>query len=100
MTATARIWRLQVFGTKGWAHMRSHEILDVHLIGDELKTKIYPEIDIEHAELEAFAKAALGGAPYPLSSHDAIHNIAVFEAVLASASSNADQVDVDRSTSN
>ena len=98
LTATAHIWRLQVFGTKGWAHMRSQEIMDVCLIGEELKTRTYPATDIERAELEAFAIAAAGGAPYPLSSEDAIHNMAVFDAVLASAASDAERVEVDRSS--
>ncbi len=98
LTATAHIWRLQVFGTKGWAHMRSQEIMDVCMIGEELKTRRYPATDIERAELEAFAIAAAGGAPYPLSSQDAIHNMAVFDAVLASAANDAERVDVDRSS--
>ena len=97
LTATAHIWRLQVFGTKGWAHMRAHEIMDVCLIGEELKTRTYPATDIERAELEAFAQAASGGEPYPLSSHDAVHNMAVFDAVLASAAKDAERVEVDRS---
>ena len=98
LTATPHIWRLQVFGTKGWAHMRSQEIMDVCMIGEELKTRRYPATDIERAELEAFAIAAAGGAPYPLSSQDAIHNMAVFDAVLASAASDAARIDVDRSS--
>lgn len=98
LTATSRIWRLQVFGTKGWAHMRSHEIMDVCFVGEDPKTRSYPITDIERAELEAFAMAVAGSQPYPISAHDAIHNMAVFDAVLASAAEEGGLVAVDRSS--
>lgn len=82
---TRRQWRLQVFGTDGWASMRDHHLLDVYLADDILRTTTYPVIDIEQAELEAFAGAIAGGAAYPLPLDQAAHGAAVLEALLTSA---------------
>ena len=46
-----------------------------------------PAYDVNRAELEAFAAAAAGGAPFPISHQQMIHGVAVTEAVLASARS-------------
>lgn len=86
MVATSRQWRLQVFGTKGWAHMRDHHILDVSMADAAPETTTFPIIDAERAELEAFAAAAAGQAPYPVTLEEAVHGIAILEAVIASSS--------------
>jgi predicted dehydrogenase len=85
VVTTRRQWRLQVFGTDGWAAMRDHHLLDVYLADDVLRTTTYPAIDIEQAELEAFARAITGAAAYPLPLDQAAHGAAVLEALLASA---------------
>ncbi len=94
IAATARIWRIQVFGTKGWAHMRDHEVMDVSLIGGKTETRSFPKVDIERAELEAFARAVAGEAAYPLPADEAIHGVAVLEAVIASAAGDCARVAV------
>ena len=86
LVATARQWRLQVFGTKGWAQLRDHHVLDVCLIDQqEPTTETYPQTDIERAELQAFARACRGGAPYPVTLKEAVHGIAVQDAIIESA---------------
>ncbi|MBM3573234.1 MAG: Gfo/Idh/MocA family oxidoreductase [Alphaproteobacteria bacterium] len=97
VTVTARIWRIQVFGTKGWAHMRSQDTLDVSLVVNSDKpphSYHFPPIDIERAELEAFADAVAGGSAYPLPWDEAIHGIAALEAIIASARRGGDEVAV------
>jgi len=90
LCATARQWRLQVFGTLGWAQMRDHHIFDTCLIEQgQAITKIYPETDIEAAELQAFAQACQNGAPYPVTLAEAVHGIAVQDAIIESARSSA-----------
>jgi len=42
----------------------------------------FDRVDIEKAELETFAEAAGGGAPYPVPWEDIIHATAVLEAVI------------------
>ena len=49
--------------------------------------KEFPKTDIEHAELAAFAAAVNGGPAYPLPVEDAIHGVAVFEAMIGAAAS-------------
>lgn len=87
LVATARQWRLQVFGTKGWAQLRDHHVLDVCFIDQqEASTKKYPHTDIEHAELQAFAQACHGNAAYSVTLEEAVHGIAVQDAIIESAS--------------
>jgi predicted dehydrogenase len=85
LAATAPIWRLQVFGSKGWAEMRGETRLEVDLIDGKPSATDYPVIDKERAELEAFARAVAGEAPYPLPPAEAIHGVAVLEAIIRSA---------------
>ncbi len=87
LSATASLWRLQVFGSKGWAEIRDERRLEVRLIGVESKVVDYPFFDTRRAELEAFAVAARGGPAYPLPVDQAIHGVAVFEAITRSAMS-------------
>lgn len=87
LTATGSIWRLQVFGSKGWAEIRDERRLEVRLIDAQSEIIDYPPFDTRRAELEAFAVAVEGGPAYPLPVDQAIHGIAVFEAVTRSAAS-------------
>ena len=38
ITATPRLWRIQVFGSKGWAHMRDPQTIDVRRPEGEVET--------------------------------------------------------------
>lgn len=86
LCASPRQWRIQVFGTLGWAHLRDHHLLDT-CFGDQLhaETQIYSETDIEFAELQAFAEACQNGANYPVTLEEAVHGIAVQDAIIESA---------------
>ena len=94
ITATQRLWRIQVFGSKGWAHVRAPEVMDVHLLEAEPETRTFPAVDIERAELEAFAAAVAGAAAYPITADEAVHGVAVFEAIVASAARRGELVEV------
>jgi predicted dehydrogenase len=83
--ATPRDWRIQVLGDKGWAEMRGHEKLTTSMRGGSEEVTSYDVMDIERAELEAFANACTGGEPYPIPWSDIIHATAVLEAVVTSA---------------
>ena len=74
--------------------MRDHEVLDVCGLAGGVETRVYDPVDIEHAELEAFARAAQGEAPYPVPLEDSIHGIAVLEAIARSAAHDAALVPV------
>jgi predicted dehydrogenase len=83
--ATPRAWRLSVYGTKGWAHLPDQNTMLVSVKDGEVETRQFPPCDIERAELEAFAAAVAGEAPYPVPLDEVVHGIGVFEAVVASA---------------
>jgi len=83
---TAPVWFLRVMGDGGWATVRGYDRLAVRRMGEEKETsERFEKLDIERAELEAFAEAAGGGAPYPLSVADAIRGTALLEAIVQSA---------------
>jgi predicted dehydrogenase len=85
IAATPRLWRVQVFGDKAWAEMWGQEKLVVGREGVAHEHIRFEPVDIERAELEAFAAAVAGGPAYPLSLEEAVHSAAVFEAVAAGA---------------
>ena len=90
MFQTAPVWFLRVSGNQGWAEVRDFHRLANHKIGGAKENlEKFAKTDIERAELEAFAKAAAGKAPYPLSPDDAVHGTAVFEAVVKSVKTGA-----------
>jgi predicted dehydrogenase len=79
--ATATYERTTVFGSKGWAEIRHGEEFTFQPIEGETITANYPESGPEKAELEAFAAAVTGERPFPVSVDDAVHSVAVLEAV-------------------
>ena len=92
--ATAECWRMQVFGSKGWAtvgsipHLHTWS-LTTCMVNAQPTVIDYPQQSTERAELDAFAGAIEGGAPYACPPEDAIHGVAVLEAIVKSARSGA-----------
>ncbi len=90
--ATAECWRLQVFGSTGWAkagsipHLHTWS-LTTCMINAQPTVIDYPQQSTERAELEAFADAIEQGAPLACPPEDAIHGVAVLEAIVRSAQS-------------
>ncbi len=85
IAATSPEWRMQIFGSKGWVELRDDSQLQARMLDSEPETIDFGRFDKERAELEAFADAICGTAPYPLPLDQAIHGIAVFEAIAHSA---------------
>jgi predicted dehydrogenase len=88
--ATAESWRLQVFGSKGSVEMGDMWHLHTwsmkrNMIDAGMDTVTFPALSTERAELEAFADAITDGRPLPVPYDDAIHGVAVLEAVVRSA---------------
>ncbi len=94
--ATAVGYRLAVFGSRGCAELLTPQ-LDFHFTPTPeampagRHAQPAPEV-IEHrgfnallAELDAFAAAIRGGAPYPLPPEEVLHGVAAFEAIVQSA---------------
>jgi predicted dehydrogenase len=105
MTATGPGFSFQVFGSKGWVRLEgvthvagaSSEERRTRLFGNcrfqpvkgPLQTWQAETIDLPRVTLEAFADAAEGRAPYPITLEEAIHGSAVTEAIIRSAKSGA-----------
>ena len=95
--ATAETWRLQVFGSNGWAEVGDVE----HLTTWQLKvcfidrgnitvkqkpqTLSFPQTSTERAELEHFAQAVKAGRRLAVPGGDEVHNVAVLDAIVRSA---------------
>ncbi len=95
--ATAETWRMQVFGSKGWAevgdveHLTTWELKACFVDPENLHVHHKPHImrfeplSTERAELENFAHAASERRPLAVASGDEAHGVAVLEAILKSA---------------
>ena len=82
---TADFWRLHVFGTEGWAEMHGERCLITSDLDGNVETRDYEHVDIERAELEAFADAIAGTITFPVPPGEAAHGTAVLEALVESA---------------
>jgi predicted dehydrogenase len=95
--ATAETWRMQVFGSEGWAEVGDVEHLstwslrtcfvdraDIGLKRPPMVTR-FENISTERAELEHFARAAQAGKPLAVPGGDEVHNVAVLEGIVKSA---------------
>ena len=97
--ATAETWRLQVFGSKGWAavgdveHLHTWELESCFFDPENITVKQRPVRQrfepgsTERAELEHFAQEVAARRPMALPGGDAVHNVALFQAILASIGS-------------
>jgi len=57
----------------------------VCFVGADVEARSFEPIDMERAELEAFADAVAGKSSYPVPLDDVVHGIAVLEAITESA---------------
>ncbi len=87
LSLAPRHWRVALFGTDGMLELQGHERLSYNPREGEGWVRDFPKTDIEAAELTAFASAAGGGPAYPLPVEEAIHGVAVFEAMIGAAAS-------------
>ncbi len=83
--ASAPYWRLHLFGSEGWVEMHGQETLLIAGRDGRTEERKFPPRDIERAELEAFADAIAGRAAFPVPAEEAIHGVAVLEAIARSA---------------
>ncbi len=83
--ATPDFYRFQVFGTKAWAEIRGDRQFTFQPATGEREDMTFPALDAERAEVEAFAAAVEGRAAFPVPVADAVHGVAVLEAMGRSA---------------
>jgi predicted dehydrogenase len=93
--ATPFYGRFVVFGSKGWVEVRDKDhpehskgwALTKNVRGEELVTIDYPAVNPVMANLEAFAAAVRGVAPYPVPMEQMANNVAALDAILQSVAS-------------
>ena len=82
--ATAPQHRLTIYGSGGWAEMADEATVQFRPVGGTAETVAAPTAHVERAELEGFADAITGAAPFAISVDEALHGQAVFEAIAES----------------
>ena len=94
--ATPETWRLQVFGSKAWVevgdveHLHTWDLKVCTLDPQNITVKQRPVVHsfektgTERAELEHFAQRAMAGEAIVVPGGDAVHNVALLEAILSS----------------
>jgi predicted dehydrogenase len=99
---TPFISRFTLFGTKGWIDIRDKahvEAPDGWIVtsaetGSQITVTEVPPAEPVRDNLVAFARAVRGEAPYPITGDDLINNIAILEAIIASAAQDGAVVQV------
>jgi predicted dehydrogenase len=87
--------RFAIYGSKGWVEVRDQAhpeapqgwSFTTRIRGKERQEKHFPAAPAVLANLEAFADAAAGRAPYPVPQAQMIANVSALEAVFRSAAS-------------
>ena len=92
--ATPFFFRIHIFGTKGWAQMQNNAELELRFVNESPQTRTYPAIDMQRAELDAFANAIETGTPYPVPVDEVVHGIAVQEALIRSAQNDGEALEI------
>ncbi|MGH6691690.1 MAG: Gfo/Idh/MocA family protein [Gammaproteobacteria bacterium] len=83
---TADLYRMHVFGSKGWIEMRGDTELITRGLQGQPERITLPAVDKERAELEAFAEAVAEKKNFVVPPDEAVNGVAVLEAIVASAS--------------
>jgi predicted dehydrogenase len=84
---TGDLWRVHVFGAKGWLEMRGDSDLTYCGLEGAPQRIELPKVDKERALLEAFADAVASKQNFMVPPEQAVNGIAVLEAIVASAAS-------------
>jgi predicted dehydrogenase len=80
--ATPFYWRVHAFGAKGSAEVLGETELLLRLSGKPLQRISLEPVDSLRAELEAFADAVEGRAPYPIAPEQMLATVIAFEATV------------------
>lgn len=79
--STPAFWRVHAFGRQGSVEARGRTELLLHRSGAEPRLLRFPERDSVRANLEAFAAAVEGSAPYPVPTSEIVATVAAFEGI-------------------
>jgi predicted dehydrogenase len=93
LASTPYYGRLTVFGSQGWAEVRENANVDKELPSElvtsdasgKRATKEYPAAKTVRSNLEAWAKAATGKAPYRYTREQVLDNVRVLDGIVRSS---------------
>ncbi len=91
---TADIWRLQVYGSKGYAMMRGETSLVTKNLSYVEHITNFAPANIVGMALESFADAAAGGEPFPVTPDEVVAGVAACEAMAKSVEQSSSWIDV------
>jgi predicted dehydrogenase len=77
-------WRVQVFGDKGSAEAVGETEIITRLSGGKTERKAFDKVDSLLAEIDYFADAVAGKAPYPITPDEIVNTIGAFDAITKS----------------
>lgn len=89
VTASTSCFRLKVFGTGGSAEIHDETTVTFLGLNGARRTLEFPRMDIERAELEAFAAAIRGEAAFPVTLDEVLNGVSAFEGVTRSLAAGA-----------
>ena len=89
LTATPDDWRVQVFGSAGWAEIRDESHLTINLLDSGTRRLDFPKVDTAKEVLDRFAASLQTGATWIVTPRQAIANTALLEAVVQSCAQHA-----------
>ena len=84
--AAPAYWRVQVFGTMGWAEARDETTLTVARNGETPQRRALSQADSLAVLLGAFAESVAMGKPFPVPTSQMLEVVSAFEAIIQSAS--------------
>jgi len=92
--STPAFWRVHVFGRDGSAEVLGRTELILRKSAKEPERRTFAPADSVRINLEAFADAVAGRAPYPIPPREIVDVIAAFEAIVTSAANDGRMQDV------
>jgi predicted dehydrogenase len=86
---TPSYWRVHVFGETGSAEALGETELVLRMTGEKPKRQAFEPVDALRLELDAFADAAAGRAPFPVTTAQMVATVAALEAMNKAMAANA-----------
>jgi len=77
-------WRVHVFGDDGSAEALGETQVVLRSRGGKTEVRDFPKVDSLLAEIDAFADAVEGRAPYPIQPGEMVDVVAAFDAIVTS----------------
>ncbi len=82
-------WRVHVFGDEGSVEAIGETETILRTRGGKVDRREFPRVDSLRVEVDAFADAVAGSAPYPITPAEMVNTIAAFEAIIRSMDTGA-----------